>query len=138
MTERRLSRDEVAAVRHGVKAAFRELGKSGFIVRTNFSCCTTCAVAELSEISEKRRRNRAVYWHRQDEEHFRKGHALHIRFCYLPGNIQGDTAAAETRVGEQVAVALRNQRLQIEWDGNPGKTIQVIGVLEPPNQERTE
>ncbi len=131
MSERRMGPDEVAAIRHRVKAAFRELARVGFLTKTNFSCCMTCAVAELQEIAETRRRNRAVYWHRQDEEHFRKGGALYIRFCYLPPrNIENgnSTTRIETEIGEQVAAALRKTGLEFDWNGNPNTTICVTGV----------
>ncbi len=135
MNEKRMSPDEVAAIRHRVQAAFGELRKVGFLTKTNFSCCMTCAVAELGEIAEKRRRNRAVYWHRQDEEHFRKGGVLSVRYCYLPPKgIEGETAALETQIGEQVADALRKQGLQVEWNGNLSTTIQVVGCV--PDEAR--
>ena len=83
-TMEKLSSEQVAAVRRRVQLAFGELRKVGFITKSNFSCCMNCAVAELGDIAEKRRRNRAVYWHLQDETHFRKGGSLYIRYCYLP------------------------------------------------------
>ena len=138
MTEKRMSPDEVAAIRHRVQAAFGELRKVGFITKTNFSCCMSCAVAELQEIAEKRRRNRAVYWHMQDEAHFRKGGLLDVRYCYLPPqNIKReDTSALEAQIGEQVADALRKQGLQVEWSGNPATTIQVTGVASQSSREK--
>ena len=63
----RVNPEQVAAIRSRVQAAFGELRKVGFITKTNFSCCMTCAVSELGDVAEQRRRNRAVYWHRQDE-----------------------------------------------------------------------
>jgi hypothetical protein len=63
------------------------------------------------------------------KESFREGYALHIRFFYLPPeNNDTDNTALEKEVGEQVAAALRNQRLRIEWDGNLQRTIQVTGI----------
>ena len=129
MTERRVNPEVIVDVRRRVQVAFGELRKVGFLTKTNFSCCMTCAVAELGEIAEKRRRNRAVYWHRQDDEHFRKTGQLCIRFCYLPPpGIEGDTKRLETQIGEQVAAALRKQGLEVDWNGNPSVTIQVTGV----------
>ena len=120
--------EQVAAIRSRVKAAFSELARVGFICKTNFSCCMTCAVAELGEIAEKRRRNRAVYWHKQDEEHFRKGGILSVRYCYCPPKgIDGDTSRLETQIGEQVVAALRKAGLEVQWPGNPNVTIEVVG-----------
>ncbi len=125
----KLSPEQVTAVRRRVHLASGELRKVGFITKTNFSCCMTCAVAELGEIAEKRRRNRAVYWHQQDETHFRKGGSLYIRFCYLPPKgIEGDTTRVETEIGEQVVSALRKAGLELDWNGNPTVTIRITGV----------
>lgn len=89
----------------------------------------TCAVAELQEIAREKRRNRAVYWHRQDEVHFRESGELHIRFCYLPPErIEGDTSCIEQQIGEQVFVALRKAGLHVQWDGDPSKCILVTGI----------
>jgi hypothetical protein len=88
-----------------------------------------CAVSELGDIAEKRRRNRAVYWHLQDETHFRKGGSLYIRFCYLPPKgIEGDTTRAVTEIGEQAVAALRKAGLELDWNGNPNVTIRITGI----------
>jgi len=121
--------EQVAAVRRRVQLAFGELRKVGFITKTNFSCCMNCAVAELGEIAEKRRRNRAVYWHLQDETHFRKGGSLYIRFCYLPPKgIEGDTTRVVTEIGEQAVAALRKAGLEVDWNSNPNVTIRITGI----------
>jgi hypothetical protein len=125
----KMSPEQVAAVRRRVQLAFGELRKLGFLTKSNFSCCATCAIAELSEIAEKRRRNRAVYWHLQDETHFKKGGSLYIRFCYLPPKgIEGDTTRVVTEIGEQVVAALRKVGLELDWNGNPNITIRITGV----------
>ena len=129
MTERRVNPEVIVDVRRRVQVAFGELRKVGFLTKTNFSCCMTCAVAELSEIAEKRHRNRAVYWHQQDETHFKKTGVLFLRYCYLPPpGIEGDTKRLETEIGQQVAAALRKQGLEVDWNGNPSVTIQVTGI----------
>lgn len=129
MAERRVNPEQVVEIRRRVQGAFGELRRMGFITKTNFSCCMTCAIAELGEIAEKRHRNKAVYWHRQDDEHFKKTGQLYIRFCYLPPpGIEGDTIPLETEIGEKVAAALRKQGLELDWSGNPNQTIRVMGV----------
>ncbi len=128
MSERRFNKDEVSSIRDAVGKAFASLRKQGFIARVNFSCCTGFASYELSEMARTRRKDRAVFWHRQDDESFREGYPLHIRYFYLaPEGNDSDTASEEKSVGEQVVAALKEQHLQIEWDGNPQYTIQVIG-----------
>jgi hypothetical protein len=96
-----------------------------------------CAVSELGDIAEKRRRNRAVYWHLQDETHFRKGGSLYIRFCYLPPKgIEGDTTRVVTEIGEQVVAALRKVGLELDWNGNPNVTIRITGMTSQLTPEK--
>ncbi|GEM_PF-2314880 len=129
MSERRFNQAEVYTIRSAVGKAFAALRKEGFIARVNFSCCTGCASYELSEMARNRRKNRAVFWHPQDNQSFRDGYPLHIRYFYLaPEGNERDTTAEETAVGEQVAAAMKEQHLQIEWDGDPHYTIQVTGL----------
>jgi hypothetical protein len=129
MSERTLSPSDILPVRAAVSNAFAALRKKGFIARANFSCCIGCAVHELTEMAHVRKKDRAVYYHRQDAESFREGFPLHIRFFYLPTESDDtDSTAQEKAVGEQVAAALRNQHLRIEWDGNPQRTIQITGI----------
>ncbi len=128
---RKVDPERIAAIRSRVQAAFVELRKVGFICKSNFSCCMTCATAELVDIAEKRRRNRACYWHHQDEEHFRDTGLLFLRYCYLPRNgveVDTDTTPLEKQIGEQVATAMKKQGLEIEWDGDPSKTIVITGI----------
>ena len=129
MSEHRFNQDEVYSIRNAVGEAFAMLREQGFIARVNFSCCTGCASYELSEMARTRKNDRAVFWHRQDDESFRKGYPLHIRYFYLaPEGDDSDTTAEEQAIGEQVAAALKEQHLQIEWDGDPHYTIQVTGL----------
>ena len=132
MNENRENLEHVAEIRQRVKGAFGALRKIGFITRSNFSCCMSCAVAELSEMAEKPRRNRAAYWHRQDEEHFRKTGVLFLRYCYLPAKgIEGDTVPITTQIGEQVAAALRKAGLELDWNGDPRTSIVISGIAVP-------
>ncbi len=129
MSERRFNQDEVYSIRNAVGKAFAALRKQGFIARVNFSCCTGCASHELSGMARARSKNRAVFWHRQDDQSFREGYPLHIRYFYLaPEGNESDTTAEETAVGEQVAAALKEQHLKTEWEGDPHYTIQVTGL----------
>ena len=127
----RVNPEQVAAIRSRVQAAFAALTRIGFLVRKNYSCCMPCAVSELGDIAEQRRRNRAVYWHKQDEEHFRKGGVLSVRYCYCPpkGIDARDTTQLEAQIGEQIADALRKAGLNVKWDGDPGKVIEVVGFV---------
>ena len=133
----KVSYGQVAEIRHRVQAAFGELRKIGFIARSNFSCCMSCATYELSEIAEKKQRNRVAYWHHQDETRFKKDGALCIRYFYLPSKeIEGDTTSLETQTGEQIAAALRKAGLNVDWNGNPDTIIEVTGVANQHEPEK--
>ena len=133
--ESRTNLEHVAAIRRGGQSAFGELRKIWFITRSNFSCCQTCATYELAEMAARRRRNRACYWHVQDEQHFKRTGVLFMRFCYLPPpGINGNSSVIEAQIGEQVVVALRNAGLRLEWPGNPNVTIKIVGVANGSEQ----
>jgi hypothetical protein len=139
MSVQRVLDEKVAEMRRRVQMAFKELRRMGFIAKSNFACCMSCAVAELQDIGNEKRRNKAVYWHRQDEGHFRETGLLNIRYCYIPTKgIEGDTTCVEHHIGEQVAMALRKAGLEIQWDGDPGKVIEVVGLSQGPISEKEE
>lgn len=139
MKERQIQNEKMVEMRRRIQAAFKELRRQGFIAKSNFACCMTCAVAELQDIGNEKRRNKAVYWHRQDEEHFRETELLNIRFCYIPSKgVDGDTSCLEHQVGEQVFVALRKASLNVEWEGDPGKCIVVAGIAKDSNSGKEE
>jgi hypothetical protein len=139
MSAQRVPDEKVAEMRRRVQMSFKELRRMGFIAKSNFACCMSCAVAELQEIGNEKRRNKAVYWHRQDEEAFRESGLLCIRYCYIPAkSIEGDTSCVEHHIGEQVEMALRKAGLEIQWDGNPGKVIEVVGLAEQPTPEKED
>ena len=119
----------IAEIRVRVSRAFQELENTGFVAKMRFGCCMSCAMHELSAIAEKAARDRAVYWHEQDEEHFQEGGPLHIRYCHLPmPSAEEELEGVDGHIANQVAAALKNAGLQIEWDGSPRTTIQVTGI----------
>jgi hypothetical protein len=136
-TYSKMSPETVAAVRRRIQLAFGKLREVGFITETNFACCRTCAMFELGEIAEKQQRNRAVYWHGQDETDFREGSSLNVRYCYFPPKgIEGDTTRVETEIGEQVVAVLEEAGLELDWNGNPNVVIRITGVATPSTDEQ--
>ncbi|MCK5863343.1 MAG: hypothetical protein KAH38_12715 [Candidatus Hydrogenedentes bacterium] len=129
MPEKNFTPAEITTIRAAVSKTFVALRKKGFIARMNFSCYMSCAVYELTQIARPRNKPRVVYYHHQDDSSFREGYPLHIRFFYLPPeDDESDSTELEKEIGEQVASALREQHLEIEWDGNPRYTIRIIGL----------
>ena len=109
-------------------AAFKviEAGPGQFIARGNFACCSTCARYELAELAEEMGRSRIAYWHEQDDDYLAEGYPLHIRFCYLYDG--DDEAKMKIETGKRIAAVLRTKGLCVRWDGDPNKTILVIGL----------
>ena len=94
------------ALRPLVKAAFKQLRAGrGLITRMGFMCCMSCACAALDEMLEKRPKIRgAVYFHRQDDESFRDGYDLHLRYAPRGDDPDNDVWKA---LGYEVVEALR-------------------------------
>lgn len=126
---KKINKNLIAAIRSKVNLAFEELSSMGFIARTNFLCCRTCATAELSDLAIRANQDRVVYWHGQDEDSFKETGNLVIRYFYAPpDDTDDDTLEIEIQIGEQVATALRSAGLNVSWDGDPNKCIVVTGI----------
>jgi hypothetical protein len=119
---------KVKVIEPRVEKAFEELQKAGFVARSKFTCCSTCAIAELVEIAKDEAKDRGVFWHLQDDADFRATGELAIHYRYFPteedDNMDNQIAA---KIGEQVADALQKQGLQIVWNVGPDQIIDVTG-----------
>lgn len=104
-----------------VRAAFGELRKDGLICRMGFMCCMSCACAALEPMLKERKKSAAVYFHRQDDEAFRDGNDLHVRYAPL----DDENTAAWEALGHTVVRELEKQGLIVEWDGDVSNTIVV-------------
>jgi hypothetical protein len=98
-------------------SAFAELERAGIVCRQDFSCCGTCGAAEIRDEMEqvartgKRVRGYAFY-HMQDTESAVEGHGLYLSY----GAVQeGEAAALE--IAKQISAALKQQGLDVRWDG---------------------
>ena len=87
--------------------AFRELRKNGFIARQNFSCCQSCG---SYEIVHEHPGKPYVFYHRQDTQACERYHEL-----YLAWN--GD--------GQKIVDILKNNDLEVVWDGSDSKRIMI-------------
>jgi len=110
--------EQVAEARALVKKAYAKLRKNGFIARGNFSWCSNCAGYELAGMCEKRGRSKVVYWHRQDEDWFRKSGSLTLRYGWMDG-----TDEQYVQVGQEVVEALKAEGLEVEWSGSANEVI---------------
>lgn len=86
--------------------AFQGLRDLGYFARQNFKCCQGCGWAA----APKDRRDKAVFYHAQDNEDRIEGKPVFLSWS-------GD--------GNEIVTALRAHGLTVEWDGDPNTRILV-------------
>lgn len=106
--------EDARAVRAGITKAFRILRKRGYVALQNFMCCQSCARSEIANRFDKKgtpeEDRKLVFYHQQDAVALRETGTV---FLAWSGN------------GWEIAYALRDAGLQVEWDGDPEKRILV-------------
>lgn len=88
--------------------AFKELRKHGYFARQNFTCCQSCGWAEVPEDKS----DTAVFYHNQDYQSYKEGGDLYLAWS-------GD--------GNLICSVLRENGLDVEWEGTPDVRIRVTG-----------
>ena len=103
--------------------AFRELDTAGIVARTEFACCQSCGMSEIgAEVPKGALPRGYVFCHGQDMEFAALGSGLPLAYGVFT---DGGGASTQTRIGEDVAEALRRHGLTVHWDGDPGQRIEV-------------
>jgi len=108
--------NKAEAIQHGVEKAYDILRFRGYVCRSNFSCCGTCACSELGrwfdEQYAKEEDRKYVFWHSQGHER-------------LIGDEDPTLNLHWAGYGEEIAETIRSQGLSITWDGTEFRTINV-------------
>jgi hypothetical protein len=118
---------DVDEVRPRVRAAFAALRTDGFIARMNFLCCQGCGCYAIGQMVKERGGDPDsgttdyAFYHNQDNESLRDGQPFYIAWGGR---------------GELIAQRLREQGLEVEWDGTQAQRICVKG-LTPPEPDAT-
>ncbi|WP_031487387.1 DUF6891 domain-containing protein [Streptomyces bicolor] len=99
-------------------SAFDALEASGITARENFTCCRGCGMAEIG--AEREDARGFVFFHQQGTEHATDGYGLSLYYGGFDGSEETTTA-----VGREVVAVLAAAGLSTEWDGSPGKAINV-------------
>jgi hypothetical protein len=86
--------------------AFKELRKIGYFARQNFTCCQTCAWAEVPD----EKGERAVFYHNQDNSQLMSTGECHLAWA-------GD--------GNEIVSVLNKHGVQTDWDGSGNKRIRI-------------
>lgn len=89
------------ALKGKVQTAYKRLRRQGYVCRSTFMCCSGCACYELG--AKYGDDHPYVFFHKQDAERASKGGPLYLAWG---GN------------GDEIADTLREEGLEVEWDGS--------------------
>lgn len=109
----------VGETKRMIAEAFAELRRAGYVCRSAFMCCGTCASYAIAQTPKFKKNKKAVFYHRQDDADFQK-----TNFVYL--GWEGD--------GDEIVAALKRAGLRADWNGDPSRRILVTGP--EPDVER--
>ncbi|MGW2474551.1 DUF6891 domain-containing protein [Streptomyces sp. NPDC001665] len=105
-----------------LERAFARLDRGGITARENFTCCRSCGMSEIAEAGREDARG-FVFFHGQGTESAAAGHGLALYYGGFGGSAERTAA-----VGREVAAALGEAGLTVEWDGSPDKAIELTGL----------
>ncbi|GAA2392807.1 DUF6891 domain-containing protein [Streptomyces coeruleofuscus] len=104
-----------------LEQAFAALEDGGIVAREDFACCRGCGMTEIGAEADGRPGVRGfVFFHHQGTRGAAQGHGLSLYYGGFDGS-EGTTKA----VGHEVVAALAAAGLSADWDGDPGKAIDV-------------
>lgn len=125
-------------------AAFDDLEAAGVLARPDFTCCGSCASAEIGDERDGSRPWRGfVYFHQQDTESLLETRSTYLGYGvflaeHLPREewdaldaAQQDATYARlvaALVSEEVVPVLERHGLRVSWDGSTGQRILVEDV----------
>lgn len=119
--------------RDRLNEAFARMRRTGLVARQNFSCCGSCASAELASVLRaKPRKVGAAYYHRQEGARLRgwrtkwgsyRDGAEKVSVGY--GSLEG-AVERDAYVGGLVAEAAKAAGLGVEWDGDPSRCVIIL------------
>lgn len=105
-----------------LERAFAVLDGRGITAREHFACCRSCGVSEIQ--GEGRNDARGfVFFHLQGTENAAAGHGLMLYYGGFDESTETTVA-----VGREVAEALGDAGLTVEWDGSPDRAIALTGL----------
>lgn len=93
--------------------AFRVLRKQGYAAKQNYWCCQSCGWAAIDADYSSKDAAKAVFYHKQDAADIIS---------------RGEVFLAWRGIGGEIVTILRNQGLDVEWDGEENTRILVKGL----------
>lgn len=116
--------------------AFAALRKQGIIARQNFSCCQTCALAQLNidlkamTAKKKMKTHGYCFYHSQDNDALKAGKDFHLAFGWT-GEVTETSPSkhAENNVGTLIQQTLKSHGIDSIWNGTLDARIRVINHI---------
>lgn len=121
----RFDEDDAREARKKIGLAFKTLRKLNIRAKANFMCCTGCATAAMSLKGYAG----GVYWHHQAEQGFKESGQLYIGFF----TDKGDGSVV---IGAALAAALKEQGLDVEWDGTGETKVAIYAKGARKNKDK--
>lgn len=139
-----------------LEKAFKALRSRGYLARANFSCCSSCAGAEIANRLEAKIQKAkdagktaklpegAVYYHQQDNDavksyfneesrNARRGRVGEQTLCLRYGPVDttkfGEIGKPTVAVGEDLQAALTEAGIPSDWNGS-GDSCIIVKVSE--------
>jgi hypothetical protein len=108
-----------------LESAFNRLSESGILAKHNAECCQTCATGQVlalvkDALKEGKQIRGYTFYHEQDTESAIDSGILYISYGSVEG---GDDASIN--IGKEVAAALLQIGLKVDWDEIINKRIAV-------------
>jgi hypothetical protein len=146
LTARREQQQRWGTVRGNLTRAFAELNELGVVARENFSCCGTCASAEIHDERDDSRHWQGYLWyHQQDTESLLASEDGQVYLGYgvyptadfdeaaysaLPEAEQQARYQADLeRLLDEVAFpVLRRHGMRVEWNRKQSQRVRVTGA----------
>ncbi|MFG2050541.1 DUF6891 domain-containing protein [Micromonospora sp. NPDC048935] len=143
---RRAQQREWGEVRGNLTRAFAELNERGVLARENFSCCGTCASAEIhDERDDSRHWHGYVWYHQQDTESLLASEDGEVYLgygAYPPADFDEVAydklseaeqqaryqADLERLLDDMVFPVLREHGMGVEWNRRQSRRVRVTGA----------
>jgi len=118
-------------LRARLKKAFRKMWKLGIFAAPNFSCCTTCANAELAEILADDPVIRGyAFWHVQDDMFIKEngsccigyGGTEGIKYKKKPPKI----ITTDKEIAEEIYNFLLDEGFEVKWNHRTNRRLEVF------------
>jgi len=144
VTETYTNGQDVYIDRKAVLKAFQTLRKDKILARANHWCCQSCGSSDLEGRMETKLKSGEykwkgyAFWHRQTEEKafgYNYGHNSCLNIYYTGrneldyeeyGNLTDDNGMTSEEVGVSIYTALKEEGLNVVWDGNADNSISVF------------